>query len=196
MGSPLTQGSWQVKYKDNVAVQHYGAFEEPQHSLLKLDDERGNMTLRWTHSSNEHLYDWMRFTITLTSFVCCGYCDVNDPQAPDLTPPEASAKHTPPPGGYTVPQEHGFWVHSPERQRTFYFYARSMEEQEMWVQNIRHNLEVLRSRPGADAEIMAKCEETLVTNGYTEHEIRRWVLNLVPCARSGFLCVPATAKNE
>lgn len=161
-------------------MQHYGAFEEPQHSMLKLDQERGaDLNLRWSHPSNEHLYDWQQFTISLTSFVCCGYCDVNDPQAPDLTPPDASLKHAPPHGGYTVRHEHGFWVHSPERQRTFYFYAKSVEEQDSWVQNIRHNLEVLRSRPGTDAEIEAKCEKTLVANGYTENEIRRWGLNLV-----------------
>jgi hypothetical protein len=33
-------------------------------------------------------------------------------------------------------------VHSPERQRTIYFYAHSEEDQKSWVQDIRHNLEV------------------------------------------------------
>jgi hypothetical protein len=41
-----------------------------------------------------------------------------------------------------VTQEHGFWVHSPERQRTIYFYGYSEEDQKSWVQDIRHNLEV------------------------------------------------------
>ena len=39
-------------------------------------------------------------------------------------------------------EEHGFWVHCPTRQRTFYFYAKTANEQVDWIQNIRHNLEV------------------------------------------------------
>ena len=153
-------------------MQHYGAFEDPQHSVLKLDDLRGSdLVLKWSHPSNEHFYEHEQFTIWLSSFVCCGYCDLNDPQAFDLTPSGAGGKA--PYGGYTVQREHGFWVHSPERQRTIYFYARSREEQEEWVQNIRHNLEVVRSRPGADSEIMDKCERTLVMHGYTRLDIRR-----------------------
>ena len=50
-------------------------------------------------------------------------------------------------------QEHGFWVHSPERQRTIYFYAHSEEDQKSWVQDIRHNLEV------------AACVRTVVGSG-------------------------------
>lgn len=159
-------------------MQHHGAFEEPQHSTLTLIDAQGrDLVLKWTHPTNKHLYEYEQFMICLTSFVCCGFCDPDDPQASDLTPGGVGGEA--PHGGYSVPREHGFWVHSPERQRTFYFYAKSREEQQEWVENIRHNLEVLRSRPGADGEIMSKCERTLITHGYTRQDIRRYCLCLM-----------------
>jgi hypothetical protein len=46
-----------------------------------------------------------------------------------------------------VQLEYGFWVHSPERQRTFYFYAKSEAELRSWIQHIRHNLEVRARTP-------------------------------------------------
>ena len=146
-----------------------GSFEAPQHSVLKLEHRKRSqqMILSWTHPSNRHLGCPDEFTIVLSPFVCCGYAKVGDIQAPDLTPkglPEHFAK---------VEVEHGFWVHAPERQRTFYFYAKTREEQKEWVNLIRHNLEVFRSHPDASAKILRRCQKTLAEHGYNDKEQAR-----------------------
>ena len=53
-----------------------------------------DIRLMWTHPKMENIARPDDFCIRLSPCVCCGYADVGDIQAPDLTPPGLPAKKT------------------------------------------------------------------------------------------------------
>jgi hypothetical protein len=53
-----------------------------------------DIRLMWTHPKMENLARPDDFCIRLSPCVCCGYADVGDIQAPDLTPPGLPASAT------------------------------------------------------------------------------------------------------
>lgn len=167
-----TNSPLMIKHRDTVFVQHYGAAELPQPSTLKLEERKTGggapvWCLNWTHPNNRHLHHADEFIMPLHVFMCVGYAHLGDSQAPDLNPPGVNCEQT------EVLQEHGFWVHCPQKQRTFYFYAKTADEQVAWIQHIRHNLEVKRHGVGVDEEIITKCDESLREHGYSPTEVQR-----------------------
>ena len=163
---PHTRTPLFTNHKCVGRVQHRGAHEAPARTTIKLEYRKlsDEVVLEWTHPSNAHLENPAEFTIVLSCCVCCGPAKVGDVQAQDLTPKGLPALLS------RVQHEHGFWVHCPMRQRTFYFYGKNSEEQKEWVLLIRHNLEALRARPNADAFVMLKCKQTLGQHGYSKDE--------------------------